>query len=250
MESKTKKKMRCWKVFTCNEEECPAYKSKNLECWLISDTRCRNEIQGKFLEKMEMCLDCKVLANMDINAIRNTLEIVSRQFKENRNIIEDRDRELEGLGLEMAIGLSEVFEALKQISLGEPSVWISEFSEVELIAKLKQLTNITASKIGESINQFHEFAIGIAEHFDVLHKVSKGERDARISENSQDELLKVLGKVTNDMIESVSREISEREKAEELLQRSEEKYRLLVENSPDVTWMADQRKKVLFVVIS
>ena len=248
MESKTKKKMRCRQVFSCNEEECPAYKSKNLECWLISDTRCRNEIQGKFLEKMEMCLDCKVFrANLDINAIRKTIQIISRQFKENRKITEDREREFESLSLEMAIGLSEVFEALKQISLGEPSVRISEFSEVELIAKLKQLTNITASKIGESINQFHEFAIGIAEHFDVLHKVSKGERDARISENSQDELLKVLGKVTNDMIESVSREISEREKAEELLQRSEEKYRLLVENIPDVTWMADQRKKVLFI---
>jgi diguanylate cyclase (GGDEF)-like protein/PAS domain S-box-containing protein len=173
--------------------------------------------------------------------------LLSRQFKENQNIIADRDREIESLSLEMAIGLSEVFEALKQISLGEPSVRISEFSEVELIAKLKQLTNITASKIGEGINQFHEFAIGIAEHFDVLNKVSRGQRDARISENSQDELLKVLGKVTNDMIESVSREISEREKAEELLERSEEKYRLLVENIPDVTWMADQRKKVLFI---
>jgi len=112
---------------------------------------------------------------------------------------------------------------------------------------VQQVLNMTAKNIGEIVDQSHEFAIGLAEHFDILHRVSKGERNARISGSSQDELLKVLGKVTNEMIESVSREMNEREKAEKLLQVSEEKYRLLVENIPDITWIADQRGELIFI---
>jgi DNA repair exonuclease SbcCD ATPase subunit len=53
-----------------------------------------------------------------------------------------------------------------------------------------------------------------AEHFDVLHRVSKGGLGARVSGTSQVELLEYLKKVTNQMIESVSREMTERKRAE------------------------------------
>jgi hypothetical protein len=48
--------LECWEFFECGEKECPAYQSKELRCWLASDTHCRNDIQGQFLEKIEMCL--------------------------------------------------------------------------------------------------------------------------------------------------------------------------------------------------
>ncbi len=80
-----------------------------------------------------------------------------------------------------------------------------------------------------------------------MHKVSKGELDARISGSSENELLKVLGKVTNEMIESISREMTERKSAEESLRQSEEKYRLLIENIPDITWVTDRNGKIIFI---
>jgi len=218
------KKMKCWEVFKCNKKECPVYKSKDLNCWLISETHCRNEIQGKFIEKMEMCLSCEVFKeNMDVVALKETIKTIDTQFKEFREIVNDRDRELEGMSMELAIGLSEVFEGLKKISSGDPEVKIPETSEVELITKLKHMVNMTAENIGEIVDQFHEFAIGLAEHFDVMSKVSKGELNARISEDSQDDLLKALGMMTNQMIESISGEIAERKKAEGMLQQANEK---------------------------
>jgi hypothetical protein len=60
MESVKGKKMKCWEYFTCKNKECSAYNSKDIRCWLLSGTHCRNEIQGKFLQKMEICLNCKV----------------------------------------------------------------------------------------------------------------------------------------------------------------------------------------------
>src|SRR4030066_606833 len=217
------KSVKCWEVFTCAEKECPAYKIIETKGWLISGTHCRQDIQGKFLEKLEMCLDCVVFeANMDIVAMRDTLVIVNKQFKDFRMTITERDEELETTSMELALCLSETFEALNKIASGDPRVRISEDSGHELIAKLKQTVNKTAEGIETVVNQSHEFAIGLAEHFDVLNRVSKGEISARISESSQDELLKALGRITNHMIESVSREITERKRAEEEIRRLNE----------------------------
>ncbi|MGQ9569424.1 MAG: ATP-binding protein [Thermodesulfovibrionales bacterium] len=228
-----KKKIKCWEVFKCDKKKCPVYKSKELKCWLISGTHCHDEIQGKFIEKMEMCLECKVFdANMDTAAMRETINVTNKQFKGFRKIVSERDRELEDISLELSLGLSEVLDALNRIASGDPRVRIPEASKNELISKLKQVVNISAKEIGAIVDQSHEFAIGLAEHFDVLSRVSKGELSARISEVSQDELLKALGRVTNQMIESVSEEIAERKKAEEELREKEQRENLVLRSLP------------------
>jgi hypothetical protein len=62
-------KIKCWEFFNCDEQECPVYKSGELSCWLVSETHCRNEIQGKFIEKIEMCIRCEVFkANIDVDS--------------------------------------------------------------------------------------------------------------------------------------------------------------------------------------
>jgi archaellum component FlaC len=215
-----KDKVKCWEVFECDETECPVYQKKELKCWLIQGTHCRNEIQGKFLEKMEMCLQCEPFrANMDVDSMEETLTLVNVQFTSFRQMVEERDRELEDVSMELALGLSEVFGALKEISSGDPEVRIPETSTLELITKLKHMVNLTASSLAELVDLSHEFAIGLAEHFGVLDSVSKGNLAARVSGTSQVELLEALKEVTNQMIENVSTEIAERKQAEEALQR-------------------------------
>ncbi len=92
---KKKTKTKCWEVFRCGEETCPAYKSRNLRCWLISGTCCRGEIQGKFLEKMEMCLDCTVYErNLDAAAMKTTCSVIRDQFRENKRLFEKNEKEM------------------------------------------------------------------------------------------------------------------------------------------------------------
>jgi len=216
-----KEKIKCWDFFACNEQECPVYKSRELNCWLIPGTHCRNEIQGKFLEKIEMCLECEPFkANIDVDSMGVTLTVVNEQLAEFRSMVDERDRELEGTSMELALGLSEVFEALKKISSGDPEVRIPETSQLELITKLKHMVNITAENLGEIVDLSHEFAIGLAQHFDALDRVSKGDLTARISGVSEVELLESLKNVTNHMIDSVSREITERQRAEKELKET------------------------------
>ncbi|MEW6585031.1 MAG: sensor histidine kinase [Nitrospirota bacterium] len=221
-------RVKCWEFFRCDEHECPAFSSESSECWLFTGTHCRNEIQGKFLDKIELCTDCGVFKrNMDMQAVAETCRVFNQQLKEYRKLVEDRDRELKNMSMELALALSEVFEALKKISSGDPTVRIPESSHIELISKLKHMINMTARNIGEIVDQSHEIAISIAEHFDVLHRVSKGDLSARVSGGSEIELLESLKNVTNETIESISREIAERNQAEEELKSSREQLRYL-----------------------
>ena len=123
---------------------------------------------------------------------------------------------------ELSMRLSDVFDGLKRISTGDPTVRIDETSDIEMIAQLKHLVNVTGQNIGEIVDQSHEFAMGLAEHFDVLHRVSQGDLSARVSGNSDVELLESLKNVTNETIESISKEINERKEAEESLRKLEE----------------------------
>jgi len=226
-------KVKCWEVFQCKKDGCPAYMSRNLNCWLFPGTHCRDEFQDKFIDKIEMCIDCEPFKiNLDVPSMKDTCEVFNLQLKEYKRIVEDRDRELENISIELAVGLSEVFEALKKISSGDPLARIPEMSGIELINKLKHLVNLTAQNIEEIVELSHDFAIGLAEHFDVLHKVSRGDINTRISDNSRGELLKALGKVTNQMIESVSIEITERKKAEE-------RFKQVAESAGEWIWEVD-----------
>ncbi|MDQ7787097.1 MAG: GAF domain-containing protein [Thermodesulfovibrionales bacterium] len=223
---------KCWEILECTETKCPAYESANLQCWLIPQTLCNDSIQGNFLDKIELCIGCSVFAeNIDRESIKDTLKIVDRQFREFRTLVQEHDREMERIGLELSISLSEVFEALRRIAKGDPSVVIPENSSIELISMLKRVVNRTAEDLNENVNLCHEFAIGLAEHFDVLHRVTKGDLNARVSGGSDMELLESLKNVTNDMIANISEEITKRRRAEEEHKQLETKYRVIFENA-------------------
>jgi len=223
---------KCHDFLNCNKTDCPAYKSEIITCWLISDTYCHNSIQKNSIDKLEICPDCEFFEfAADKSEINKFLKVVSRQLKDFKNEIKQRDLELEDLGLELSISLSEVFEALKKIASGDPDVNINEDSKIELIGKLKHLVNLTAAEVAKGVDQCHEFAICLAEYFDVFQKVTSGDLTARVDGESETELLESLKRKINNTIESISREINVRKKAEEALRISEEKYRTIFENT-------------------
>ena len=106
---------------------------------------------------------------MDRKPTYEALEQRVRQLE--KEAVECR-RELEATATELTLGLSEVLEALKQIASGDPEIRMSETAKLELISKLRHMVNLNAENLAEMVHLSHEFAIGLAEHFDVLNRVS------------------------------------------------------------------------------
>jgi PAS domain S-box-containing protein len=160
---------------------------------------------------------------------QQTREDLKGKIKELESEVAERDKELEATSLEMAVGISEVLGGLKEIASGNPEVRISETSGLELMSKLKSMVNVTGRNLAEIVELSHEFAMGLAEHFDVLNRVSKGDLASRVAGLSDVELLESLKKVTNHMIESVSAEIMERKQAQQALQKAHQELEKRVE---------------------
>ncbi|MBI5590462.1 MAG: PAS domain S-box protein [Deltaproteobacteria bacterium] len=227
----------CWEHFGCDQKDCPVRIFKETACWTVPAVNCQGNHLESFPEKMKKCLDCsyfqqiktpKILEAMLTQLVNLHTETVKMALEMNRG--------QEHTSTEMAIGLSEVFEALRKIASGDPSVRISEDSSLGLITHLKELVNLTARNMGEIVDLSHEFAIGLSEHFDVLHRVSRGDLSARITGTSPVELLESLKHVTNDMIQNVSRQIADRKKAEEEAQESERLISTLMKNLPGMVY--------------
>jgi signal transduction histidine kinase/CheY-like chemotaxis protein len=145
-----------------------------------------------------------------------------RQIKEleTEAALRQSEQKFRLLSKSLTLGLTEVLDGLNEISSGNPAVEIPEASDIELISDLKRVVNATAQSLGEIVELSHEFAMGLAEHFDTLARVSRGDLSARVSGKSKVELLESLKEMTNQMIESVSQEITQRTRAERNLQEA------------------------------
>lgn len=160
-------------------------------------------------------------------------------------------RELQATSTELTLGLSEVLQALKQIASGDPEIRMPETASLELMTRLRKMVNLNAENLAEMVHLSHEFAIGLAEHFDVLNRVSRGDLTARVHGDSHVELMEALKKLTNQMIQSVSEEITERKLAEEALrkarneleQRVEERTAQLSEANQELEAEINERKR-------
>lgn len=80
---------KCWESKKCGKEECPAYGSKDLRCWMISGTFCRDEIQGSFHEKIEACRQCDFYQAAHSRKAILTMGIVVDAVSEVLNIDEE-----------------------------------------------------------------------------------------------------------------------------------------------------------------
>lgn len=141
--------------------------------------------------------------------------------------------------------LFQVIEALNRLSMGDPDVKIAEDSKFEIIVEIKRLINQNAKTLKYIVDLSHEFAIGLAEHFDVLQRVSQGDLAARISGDSKEEFLGYLKNTTNQMIESIVQEITNRSQAEDKLQETIDHLENVLDNSAETIGIVDKNGKFI-----
>ncbi len=241
----------CWKQFDCHQKECLVKLLNETACWTVPTLNFRGEFLEDYSQKIKKCLRCSYFNQVKTPEIlENLLTHLIDHHAEFVKIDSERYHDQDRTSIEMTLGLSEVFDALKKIADGDPTVRLSEASGLQLIAHLKKLVNLTATNMGEIVDLSHEFAIGLAEHFDVLHRVSCGDLSARIKGISPVELLESLKLVTNDMILNISRQIADRKKAEEEVIESERLISTLMKNFPGMIYRCRHDHRRTMTVVS
>ena len=238
-------RINCWDFFSCAEKGCPVLIQKEPCCWLVSGTFCRKEIQGLFIEKMEMCLECAVFhQNIDPAHLRETLRLVSLQFRETTQALRDRNRELKETNADLADGLSRSFEMVRKLCLGDPTARVKIDSPNEMLVKLGGVLNQMGESVQEMVDQSHELAKGLGQHYDTLNQIAGGNLTVTANEDSANELIAKLGQLINKETRTLMKVIGEYRKAESDLQEKEERYRLLFEQSPVGVFHYDHQLRI------
>ena len=108
---------KCWETKNCNKKECPAYRSLDLRCWIISGTFCRDEVQGSYHEKIGACRKCEFYRSANEQAAVLTTGIVVDSVSEVINIkaedIEDPPPFGTKLNLSYILGMAKMEGAVK-----------------------------------------------------------------------------------------------------------------------------------------
>jgi len=180
----------------------------------VSDSRQAEEALRRAHEELEARVEERTAELVRIN---EELKREVEERKRTQQALRKSEERVRKVNVAFDQGLSEVFQALRKIASGDPSVRIPETSELDMLVKLKQAVNVTARDLATIINLTHEFAMGLTEYFDVLQRVSRGDFTARVSGDSPIDLLEALKRHINQMIQDISTEIAERKRVEQTL---------------------------------
>ncbi len=235
-----KTRTNCWESSRCNNQECAAFKNPAFpEIPAAADPN--SEIP---YENLLYCIDCEeFLASRGKEALAALLKLTGRSIKQIR--LQNTKNNVEKLGWELSIGFSDCFEMLKKLSLGDPTARVVINTDNWLLKKLETALNNAGESIERFINQTHEMAIGICEHYATLSRLASGDRSARASEDSGNELIAKLGTLINKEASALTEKIKE---GEELNNRLEQGLSELQEANEKLKTLDKQKSDFLSMV--
>jgi PAS domain S-box-containing protein len=71
----------CWQQLGCNKTLCPAYNKRDMPCWCMQNTLCREHRESAFTHKFEDCLACSVFKDQAETDPRGWNHFVSDQVR-------------------------------------------------------------------------------------------------------------------------------------------------------------------------
>ncbi len=105
----------CWKMMDCGQKSCGCFGREPLQCWTISGTHCKGKVQGKFAQKINDCLACEFYQE----AADDPVVRIGIQFSHMMQIIEKKNRELQGAYDELKATQSQFVQQEKMASIGQ-----------------------------------------------------------------------------------------------------------------------------------
>lgn len=125
-------------------------------------------------------------------------DITHEEFrKESKNEI----TQMEDAFTRMAASLNELTKAADKIASGDLDVTVKIRSEKDVLANaISKMVEKLKSSLEELHTNSMNLALGMSDYFSIISELALGNLDVRASEDTGDDLLNQLGKVTNSMI--------------------------------------------------
>lgn len=160
IEIENKNLMRCWERLNCTKRDCPSYGSKDLRCWTIAGTFCREGTHGEFAKRLGDCRKCVVYKEAcgdEIGELKEGFNIMVKNLCYNLNRLEEANREKKRLD--------------RFRSLGEMSARVAHEIKNPLNAIEGAATYISKNFRGELLSEFTGI---IKEEVERLNKLTTG----------------------------------------------------------------------------
>lgn len=161
VEIENKNLVKCWERLNCTKRDCPAYVSKDLRCWLIAGTFCKEGAGGEFAKKLGDCRKCVVYKEScgdEIGELKEGFNIMVRSLRYNLKKLEEANREKERVGRFVALGemSARVAHEIKNPlnAIGGAATYISKNFRGEL---LSEFTGI----IKEEVERLNKLTTGL-----------------------------------------------------------------------------------------
>ncbi len=190
--------------------------------------RCAGDPPEDPLQLYPLCFDCDLFHHHADRALFSKLAACTTESTAARNC-----------------EYAEVRKMLERLSLGDPDARIVVPEVAGFFRELAPLLNRMADFMKEQIDESHEVAIGLCEHYDTLLKLANGDLETRASTASPIELIAMLGALINNQVEAVQAALNRLQVKEQELTSQTRLQQGIIDFLPDATFVIDQEHRVI-----
>jgi len=79
-------KRNCWDIMQCNQKECPAYENFHHRCWYMAGTLCPSCVHGEYAKTIDSCRQCQVYKKCsgdEIQSLAESFDAMTLSLKDN-----------------------------------------------------------------------------------------------------------------------------------------------------------------------
>lgn len=147
--------------------------------------------------------------------------------------------------LSMQRACSEIGRVLDRLALGDPDARIALSGDAGFIQELEPLLNRLAEFVKSLVNDSHDTAMGICEHYETLLRLADGDLESRAHTDSPVELIAKLGELINLQAQSFHESINMLEAKEVELVSQAQLQKGIIDFLPDATFVIDRDHRVI-----
>lgn len=134
---------------------------------------------------------------------------------------------------------------LERLALGDPDVRIELPADAGFLKELEPLLNRVAEFVRGQVDDSHDTAIGICEHYETLLRLAHGDHESRANTDSPVELIAKLGELINLQALSFRETIDILEAKEQELVSLAQRQKEIIDFLPDPTFVINHEHRII-----